>query len=176
MKGDLTRSTFDPARHFGSVRLQQGRVLLDADWNEQADIAAHRHHTTARDLIGGCGGPLHAAAFGVVADPDALPQEVRDTLAAAAVLPLAAGDVLLGAGRYYVDGVLCECERPFSLLHQPDPPGAPPLSEGRHLLYLRVWERHLTWLDDPSLREVALGGPDTATRSRVADVWGPGWA
>lgn len=169
MKGDLTRSTFDPASHFGSVRLQQGRVLLDADWNEQADIAAHRHHTTARDLIGGCGGPLNAAAFGVVADPDTLPQEVRDALAASGVLPLAAGDVLLGAGRYYVDGVLCECERAFSLLHQPDPPGTAPLAEGRHLLYLRVWERHLTWLDDPSLREVALGGPDTATRARV--VW-----
>ena len=169
MKGDVTRATFDPARHFGSVRLQQGRVVLDADWNEQADIVAHRHHTTARDLVGGCGGPLHAAAFGVVADPGTLPQEARDALAAAGVLPLAAGDVLLGAGRYYVNGVLCECERPFSLLHQPDPPGAPPLAEGRHLLYLRVWERHLTWLDDASLREVALGGPDTATRARV--VW-----
>lgn len=168
MKGDVTRDTFLPSRHFGSVRQQQGRVLLDADWNEQADIVAHRHHTTAADLVGPCGGPLHAAAFGVLA-PASLAAATQQALTGAGVLPLAAGDVLLGPGRYYVDGVLCECEQAFSLLHQPDPPGAPALAAGRHLLYLHVWERHLTWLDDATLREVALGGPDTATRTRV--VW-----
>ncbi len=168
MKGDVTRATFLPSRHFGSVRQQQGRVLLDADWNEQADIVAHRRHTTAADLVGPCGGPLHAAAFGVLAAPS-LPAATQQALTDAGVLPLAAGDVLLGPGRYYVNGVLCECEEPFSLLHQPDPPGAAALAAGRHMLYLHVWERHLTWLDDATLREVALGGPDTATRARV--VW-----
>ena len=39
MKGDFTRLTFQPEKHYSSVRLQQGRVQLDADWNEQADIA-----------------------------------------------------------------------------------------------------------------------------------------
>ena len=168
MKGDLTRATFRASRHFSGVRQQQGRVLLDADWNEQADIVSHRHHTTAADLIGPSGGPLHAAAFGVVA-PASLPAPVQQLLTGAGVLPLAAGDVLLGAGRYYVDGILCEAESVVSFLHQPDAPGVAALPAGRHLLYLHVWERHLTWLDDPELREVALGGPDTATRARV--VW-----
>ena len=31
MKGDFTRETFAPESHYASVRLQQGRVLLDAD-------------------------------------------------------------------------------------------------------------------------------------------------
>jgi hypothetical protein len=35
------------------------------------------------------------------------------------------------------------------------------------LLYLDVWERHITIIEDPSLREVALGGPDTDTRSKI---------
>jgi hypothetical protein len=35
--------------------------------------------------------------------------------------------------------------------------------------YLDVWQRHLTALEDPSLREKALGGPDTATRTQT--VW-----
>src|SRR5207247_837956 len=35
--------------------------------------------------------------------------------------------------------------------------------------YLDVWQRHLTALDDPLIREVALGGPDTTTRAQV--VW-----
>ncbi|MCX6048065.1 MAG: DUF6519 domain-containing protein, partial [Chloroflexi bacterium] len=41
MKGDFTRSTFKPAKHYSSVRMQQGRVQLDADWNEQIDLTAH---------------------------------------------------------------------------------------------------------------------------------------
>ena len=38
MKADLTRSSFDPLNNFSRVLMQQGRVQLDADWNEQADI------------------------------------------------------------------------------------------------------------------------------------------
>jgi hypothetical protein len=37
------------------------------------------------------------------------------------------------------------------------------------VVYLDVWERHVTYFDIPSVREVALGGPDTATRAQV--VW-----
>ena len=39
----------------------------------------------------------------------------------------------------------------------------------KYLIYLDVWERHITHLEDEPIREVALGGPDTATRSKV--VW-----
>ncbi|MFX8500613.1 DUF6519 domain-containing protein, partial [Acinetobacter baumannii] len=52
MKGDFTRITFDPANHFSRVLLQQGRVTLDADANEQASILLHYLQTLARDLIG----------------------------------------------------------------------------------------------------------------------------
>ena len=45
MKGDFTRSTYDRHNHYRSVRMQQGRVQLDADWNEQADITLHRIET-----------------------------------------------------------------------------------------------------------------------------------
>src|SRR6185295_1378885 len=38
-----------------------------------------------------------------------------------------------------------------------------------YFLYLDVWERHVIYLQDELLREVALLGPDTATRSKV--VW-----
>jgi hypothetical protein len=38
----------------------------------------------------------------------------------------------------------------------------------RTLIYLEVWERHVTAVEDPSLLEPALGGPDTATRIQVA--------
>ena len=41
MKGDFTRNTFDPDKHFLRVLMQQGRVQLDSDWNEQAAILLH---------------------------------------------------------------------------------------------------------------------------------------
>jgi hypothetical protein len=47
--------------------------------------------------------------------------------------------------------------------------GLDPLTPGTFLFYLDVWERQVTVADDPDLAEVALGGPDTATRSQL--VW-----
>ena len=47
MKADFTRLTFKPEKHYSSVRMQQGRVQLDADWNEQADIQAYLERTEA---------------------------------------------------------------------------------------------------------------------------------
>ena len=35
MKGDFSRDTFDENKNYSSVLMQQGRVMLDADWNEQ---------------------------------------------------------------------------------------------------------------------------------------------
>src|SRR5262245_34912559 len=67
MKGDISRDTFNPAQHFSSVRLQQGRIVTDADWNEQADLTRHRAERQGEDIIGDCAAPLHAAGFGLLA-------------------------------------------------------------------------------------------------------------
>lgn len=63
MKGDFTRLTFRPANHYSSVRLQQGRVQVDADWNEQVDIQAHLERTATRDLMGRTGAPEVGGGF-----------------------------------------------------------------------------------------------------------------
>ena len=36
------------------------------------------------------------------------------------------------------------------------------------MVYIDVWQREVTVLEDPSLREIALGGPDTTTRIQTA--------
>jgi Family of unknown function (DUF6519) len=162
MKADLSRDTFEPARHFLRVLQQQGRVQIDADANEQASILLHHLHTLARDLIGPAGGP-EGAGLGFE-------------------LELDGSDLLIGPGRYYVDGILCEAELPpppdegpaptgISYFAQPDYAVDPDdeLPDGTFLAYLDTWERHVTSIDDGRIREVALGGPDTATRSKV--VW-----
>ena len=152
MKGDFTRDTFDPANHFSRVLMQQGRVQLDADWNEQASILLHYLQTLAADLIGPHGGPLNEAGFKITLTPDHK-------------------DFTIGVGHYYIDGILCENEQEgCSYFNQPDYPlKDSSLKDGTYLVYLDVWERHITSLEDSAIREVALGGPDTATRAKV--VW-----
>src|SRR3954463_3384953 len=71
MKGDFSRLTFRPERRYTGVRMQQGRVQLDADWNEQIDIQAHGARSALAHVIGAAGGPLGAAAFAVsIADSE----------------------------------------------------------------------------------------------------------
>ncbi len=153
MKGDFSRVTWRRDKHYRTVLMQQGRVQIDADWNEQQDIWAHRIDTEALDIVGAHGGPWKTAGFGLVIDGSAK-----------------AGDFLISPGQYYVDGILCENETPVAYTAQPDLPGVGPVTEkGVYLAYLDVWERHITALEDPDIREVALGGPDTATRTKL--VW-----
>lgn len=66
MKGDFTRNTFNPRKHYRGVLMQQGRVQLDADWNENLDILLNRIETETIDVIGYCGVPIHDAGFGVL--------------------------------------------------------------------------------------------------------------
>src|SRR5688500_6008927 len=58
MRGDFSRVTFRPENHFSGVLLQQGRVQLDAEFNEHVAIEAHRDKQTTRDVIGRAGAPL----------------------------------------------------------------------------------------------------------------------
>ena len=63
MKADLSRLTFDPARRYRAVRMQQGRVQMDSDWNEQQDILNRRIETETEDTVGDVGVPLAAPGF-----------------------------------------------------------------------------------------------------------------
>ena len=237
MRADITRSTYRPAKRFSGVRMQQGRVQLDADWNEQLDIQAHLDRTMTVDVVGPCGVPETGGGFQVAVSADGK-------------------DLDVSAGRIYVDGILCEnfCEaaavtaidnqgitlanllldgvplaegqwlevavpvqgqapnltqvqvksidgntghitfvtagnyqgvtdatarRIVTYLTQPDlpapphlvagPPASIDLADGDYLAYLDVWHRGLTAHEDPSLLEQALGGPDTAYRSKT--IW-----
>lgn len=169
MKGDFTRDTFDKSKHFSRVLMQQGRVQLDADWNEQVSILWDYMRTLAMDIIGPHAGPTHCCGFRIMLPNDLTPAE-QQRLTERDVLPLEPGDFLIGAGRYYVDGILCENNEVTTYLSQGDLPGVDPLVKPRtYLVYLDVWERHITSIEDDYIREKALGGPDTATRAKV--VW-----
>lgn len=181
MKGDFTRDTFDPANHFSRVLMQQGRVQLDSDWNEQTAILLHYLRTLARDVLGTAAGPAASLGFGILtgdsADLDAKldewepsDTERRDALRAAAK----EGDVIIGPGRYYVHGILVENGRPMLYSEQrgypfDDRTTLESLDDWQNgmLLYLDVWEQFVTAIEAPSIRDVALNGVDTCGRAKV---------
>jgi hypothetical protein len=183
MKGDFSRDTFDKTRHFSRVLMQQGRVQVDADWNEQHEVLLHYLRTLVVDLIGPHAGPLAALGFGVIANPNVIGslKDATDhflTKERQIVLQniLHNPGFLIEPGRYYVDGLLCENEDYVGYSAQPDWWPTPEeeiskLSTGTDifLVYLDVWEQHMTAVQDERIAEKALNGPDTATRTKV--VW-----
>ncbi|WP_394840096.1 DUF6519 domain-containing protein [Pendulispora rubella] len=170
MKGDFTRNTFDSKKHYSRVLLQQGRVAIDADWNEQASILLHHLRTLTEDLLGRHAGPAMDGGFDI-RKPDATSS---------------GNDFPITRGHYYVEGILIENEHGAP----PQPPATPPPNgtepfttyqrqpdwwpkaldqDGNYFVYADVWERLITSVEDPTIREKALGGPDTAARAKV--VW-----
>lgn len=175
MQGDFSRLTFDPKKHYRSVRAQQGRVQLDADWNEQIDILNHYFETQFRDLLGASGGMVVTAGFQI----ESLEHTSQSSTIAHSLEEQSVGqeqhrsarDLLIKRGNYYVDGLLCENEQDVLFSAQPYYPGAQiptPLPEW-NIIYLDVWQRTITALEDASLREIALGGSDTTTRTQM--IW-----
>jgi hypothetical protein len=165
MKGDFSNDRFRRVKHFNRVLKQQGRVDLDADWNEQAAINQYLLRTLIADLLGPFGGPRDHCGFEAL-DWTALSDAEIAALKAAGLTPQP-GDFLIGAGRYYVDGILVENENTVSFLTQPDWPAAKLTTGTTYVAYLDVWERHISWIEDDSIREVALNGPDTCTRAKT---------
>ncbi|MEU4463724.1 DUF6519 domain-containing protein [Streptomyces sp. NPDC024017] len=184
MHADLSRSTFRPERHYSAVVAQQGRVQLDADLNEQTAIQLHQARTLAADLIGPHGGPRDAAGFRI--EYVGGKHEI-DTL-------------IVHGGRYYVDGILCDADRPAAGVpvtdeeneeSAPEPPAQwtywdqpdgyrdpekpgdrlPSPAQTPFVAYLNVWERSVSAAEDPALREVALGAAMPDTAARVKVVW-----
>ena len=108
MAGDFSRSTINPVKHYAGVLMQQGRVQVDADWNEQLALQLYRTWTETRDLIGLCGTPKAGTGF--------------------AISSFAKGvDLRIGNGRYYVNGLLCEIN-PQSIPAWLPPASSPPSS------------------------------------------------
>jgi hypothetical protein len=181
MKGDFTRNSFDPARYFSRVLVQQGRVTLDADFNEQTSILIDYLRHLTLDVFGPHAGPLTGAGFALVTAAS-WSQDVENTVAAfhgkeASTIKdqVMKGDVLIMPGRYYVYGLQVLNAQPLLYSAQDgyryfDPNTTIDSLNGAkipYLFYLDVWEQPITALEDDALREVALGGPDTCMRARV---------
>ena len=235
MKGDFSRLTFNPKKHYSGVLWQQGKVQLDSELNEQQAIQQHRDTVEARDVIGWSGAPENGGGFkiGVTDNQEDLiiypgriyadgrlciaeatptrivdspqwrpPREVEKLVLAESVLDgqrIKKGqwiEILVGdrfSKVVQITGVknseitfkppfkpmeispnlvggIPEVRRVYTYNHQPhfDPKRLPEIQGGKkYLVYLDVWERFISAIDDPEIREKALGGIETACRSKT---------
>ena len=193
MSGDHSRDSFDALRDYAGVFLQQGRPVLDSDWNEMVRIIERRIRAGTVDTIGRAVVP-------------------RETIHGFEIRATADHSLEIGRGRLYLDGMLLECHgaanfpgsgntdmaapvfdraRPGDdgpegvldelipaegsdfLAYEDQPywpnPEAIPDGNGPHLAYLVAWQREVTPLERPELLDPALGGIDTTTRWQT--VW-----
>ncbi|HKS24975.1 MAG TPA: DUF6519 domain-containing protein [Thermoanaerobaculia bacterium] len=180
MHGDFSLDPLAYRDRVSRVLAQQGRVQLDSDWNEQTESLLRFQRGMAADIIGehGAVGREPRQSFDIMVSTD------RKT-------------VEIAWGEYYVDGIRC-VNLPADDLFDTfagliaTPPVQPPFGRGLSfnkqrdffpknddspldgqkdelLFYLDVFERHVSSSEDSTIREVALGGPDTASRAVV--VW-----
>ena len=160
MTSDRARVTFDPSRRYHGVVAQQGRVSLEADWNEAQAIAGAELTARTLDVVGRVGSPDRGYEVTLVTDDDG---DVT-------------GDLLISAGTLYVGGQRLRVPRDVRYAEQPDWADregdplwrAPAVPQHRHeLVYLLAREQEVSAVEDPALRDVALGGPDTTQRLRI---------
>lgn len=182
MHVDISRDTYRNRYAYISVLAQQGRPLLDSETNEESAIQVSADRAFARDVIGQHGGPGDGFTIGYV-------KQTEGTKAS----------LTIAAGRYYVEGIPVDATRPAPWPAVPEPsdapadaapPAKPPttwsywdqpytfrdverdeddLPQLPFLVYLRVYDRLVTAVQDPRLLETALGAalPDTTARVRV---------
>lgn len=166
---DISRYLNQPGKYYAGARLQQGRPLLDSDFNENAEAHSDDLRAALLDAIGPAASPdngfLPALKVGDVVDA----KLVRfGAFTRAFVL-----DYTLRPGAMYLGGVLWEqndsesviFQREFLQMGAATAPRAA-IGEQRQLAYLRGWEQPVTAIEDGEILEPALGGADAATRVR----------
>jgi hypothetical protein len=97
--GSRSTSLYNRRKNYLRILMQQGRVQLDADWNEQVDSLVHHLQTLASDLFGPHGGP-----------PDNLGFEINKIILDSDSKSLTQNNFSIGSGNYYVNGILCTLE------------------------------------------------------------------
>lgn len=172
MKGDFSKWDFDGKKNFSGVLHQQGRVLLDTDWNAQTRITNNWQDQAGRDAIGP----------GVAAIPSSEPNGFK--VQSALVDSSNKVKLTVSPGRVWADGLLTYLSGEE---HDPDapvqrtgtylqPPIQDPLYEEstidanvRDAVILEVWREAINGFQMPDdLIEPALSGPDTTERLHTA--------
>ncbi|MBN1875053.1 MAG: hypothetical protein JXA33_12545 [Anaerolineae bacterium] len=152
---DISRAAFDPRKQYAGVRMQQGRVILDDDWNENESITNEDLRDSRVEIIG----PAGSQDLGFhISNPRITAQGI---------------DFDIHPGTMYLGGLRLELHQPQTfrlqgdVLQSPGPGGTSPGGDRTDLVVLITYQQPVSAVEDNELFEVALGGPDTTTRLRT---------
>jgi hypothetical protein len=148
MHGDFSRDSFDPKLNFSRVLMQQGRLIVDADFNEQSAILLNYIRALAVDMIGwhgGAGNSLKAT-------------ECED------------GGIKIEGGRYYINGFMAEW--PEMILPKFDDVqnyDRKPKSDTKDavLVFADLYEQMVSAEERSEISDPGLGGVSTCARQEV---------
>jgi len=157
MGSDRARNSYDARQLYRSVVMQQGRVQLEADWNEATFINSEEIRNEALDIVGPAGTPDDGYAVGF---PSTLPPFDFD---------VAPGIMYIGGVRVWTPQSIQYGNQSDWLDNAIDPEWVPvpTANPGNEYIYLVVREQEVSAVEDSDLKDVALGGPDTAQRTRL---------
>lgn len=153
MKTQISQDGFRPDRRYTGVYQQQGRMITDRDWNELVDILKTRVDDALVDVIG-------------TGSPKGRSIKIQVTGGAPRLFP---GYVYAGGLAGFVEPAPDVTTFPFGLQQQKGFPSAPPPppAQATYKIYADLWERPVGALEDEDLRDPALHGADTCTRTQV---------
>lgn len=185
MSFDNSRITFDHWKDYFGVAMEQGRVQTDADWNEWLSEISRRIQAGTLDLLGHAAYPSTTPyAFQIAASNSGGKNRIRIGVGRMYVDGLLVenhGEEKIALWDPALDELSNTPQPPPSPLQplgrsnsiafdrQPyDPGAAPPAGSGGYLAYLDVWRRPVTYIEDPSLVDVAIG---VDTTGRIQTAW-----
>ena len=166
MGSDRARISYNPGQLYRSVVMQQGRVTLEADWNEAQTIANEQTRREALDFVGPTGTwrSDNGYAISLIPTTGSNPPSY---------------DFTIGSGSMYVGGERAYLPQNENYSAQPkgdwmdfaqDPDWVAPYTSNpgfNEYVYLFLREQEVSAVEDSDLKDIALGGPDTAQRTRL---------
>lgn len=182
MSLDLSRLTFNPWNDYADVVAEQGRPQTDADWNEWGAELSRRQRAGTLDMLGHAVYPATTPnAFKIAV----VNSDLRIGLGRMYV------DGILVENHGPLDkntpwdpalAELSNTPQPQPSTPQPldgknsilftkqpyDPGATMPTSAGEYVAFLDVWQRPITYIEDSSLIDVAIG---VDTSGRVQTAW-----
>jgi len=183
MSFDLSRKKFNPLDSYSQVVMQQGRVQTDADWNTMLAQISRHNQAEGLDTFGPSvvprttpdgfliTGPSNAINIGpgrIYVD-GVLAENYTETLKWDARLAELSGTAKLSGAD--VDAAPSGLVGTTAYSDQPYYPTPPTLPQGEpYLVYVDVWQRDITYLQDASLVDVAIGVDTTARQQTVWQV------
>jgi hypothetical protein len=157
--GNFSRNTFNPAKNYIGVRLQQGVPLVDADWNELNDVVRHELYNGLKLALPN--GVTSRADLKIFNVPPDFENNIR-TFGGTAIIegrPIDVG-IIIYSNQLWTNPTRAAQDGVAVI-----PPLTSPTAPRTDIAYLDVWEREVGSVEDSTIVNPVIG-VETCVRLR----------